>query len=129
MVTECGRQQSTVAVLCETFMWQIVKTSVIRLWVTEGPNAYDQIAFNAFNSFLVEVQTNAGYIMQCMHNNNLVIRIAGSSCSRNKQDYLDQPNRAPNLRQPRRPAQFLEADALIKEFKTRLPAVNIVILL
>ena len=33
--------------------------------------------------------------MQCMRNNNLVIRIAGSSCSRNKQDYLDQPDRAP----------------------------------
>ena len=66
MVTECGRQWSNVAVLCESFMWQIVKTSVIRLRTTEGPNAYDQIAFNAFNSFLVEVHTNAGYI-HAMH--------------------------------------------------------------
>ena len=66
MVTECGRQWSKVAVLCESFMLQIVKTSVIRLRTTEGPNAYDQIAFNAFNSFLVEVHTNAGYI-HAMH--------------------------------------------------------------
>ena len=66
MVTECGQQWSKVAVLCESFMLQIVKTSVIRLRTTEGPNAYDQIAFNAFNSFLVEVHTNAGYI-HAMH--------------------------------------------------------------
>ena len=66
MVTECGRQWSKVAVLCESFMWQIVKTSVIRLWTTEGPDAYDQIVFNAFNSFLVEVHTNTGYI-HAMH--------------------------------------------------------------
>ena len=30
--------------------------------VREGQNARDQIAFYAFHSFLVEVQTNAGYI-------------------------------------------------------------------
>ena len=30
--------------------------------VIEGLNARDQIAFYAFHSFLVEVQTNAGYI-------------------------------------------------------------------
>ena len=30
--------------------------------------------------FLVEVQTNAGYIMRRMRNNNLEIRIAGSTC-------------------------------------------------
>ena len=30
--------------------------------VIEGQNARDQIAFFAFHSFLVEVQTNAGYI-------------------------------------------------------------------
>ena len=30
--------------------------------VIEGQNARDQIAFYAFHSFLVEVQTNAGYI-------------------------------------------------------------------
>ena len=39
-----------------------VKTRVIRLHVIEGPNTRDQIAFCAFHSFLVEVQTNAGYI-------------------------------------------------------------------
>ena len=38
------------------------KTRVIRLRVIESPNALDQIAFCAFHSFLVEVQTNAGYI-------------------------------------------------------------------
>ena len=30
--------------------------------VIEGQNARDQIAFYAFHSLLVEVQTNAGYI-------------------------------------------------------------------
>ena len=30
--------------------------------VIEGQNARDQVAFFAFHSFLVEVQTNAGYI-------------------------------------------------------------------
>ena len=38
------------------------KTRVIRLRPTEGPNARGQIALCAFHSFLVEVQTNAGYI-------------------------------------------------------------------
>ena len=44
------------------------KTQVIRLRGVEGPNPLDQIAFCAFYSFLVEVQTNAGY-MRCMGNN------------------------------------------------------------
>ena len=35
---------------------------VIRLHVIEDPNARDQIVFNAFHSFLVEVQKNAGDI-------------------------------------------------------------------
>ena len=39
---------------------------VIRFRVIEGPNAHDQIAFCAFHSFLVEVQTNAGYV-HAMH--------------------------------------------------------------
>ena len=62
----CGRQRSKVktlcsnAVLCVSFTWQMVKTSVIRLQVIEGPNARD-LAFCVFHSFLVEVQTNAGY--------------------------------------------------------------------
>ena len=35
---------------------------MIRLLVIEGPNARDQSAFFAFHTFLVEVQTNVGYI-------------------------------------------------------------------
>ena len=38
------------------------KTRVIRLQGVEGRNVRDQTAFCAFHSFLVEVQTNAGYI-------------------------------------------------------------------
>ena len=34
--------------------------TVIRLRVIEGPNALDQIYFYVFQSFLMEVQTNAG---------------------------------------------------------------------
>ena len=49
------------ALLCVSFTWQMVKTRVIR-WVVEGPNARDQSAFCAFHTFLMEVQTNAGYI-------------------------------------------------------------------
>ena len=46
------------------------------------PYASDLIAFCKFHSFLVEVQTNAGCTrcMRCMYNNNLEIKIAGSSC-------------------------------------------------
>ena len=57
----------------------MVKTRVIRLRVIKGPNARDRIALCAFPSFLMEAQPNAGYI-QRMRNNNLEIRIAGSSC-------------------------------------------------
>ena len=39
-----------------------LKTRVIRLRVTEGPNAHDQSAFCTFHTFSVEVQMNAGYI-------------------------------------------------------------------
>ena len=53
---------------------------MIRLPGAEGRDVRDQIAFCAFHSFLVEVQTNAGYIMWRMRNNNLEIRIADSSC-------------------------------------------------
>ena len=52
----------TFDVLCVSFTLQMVKTRVIKLQGIEGPNARDQIAFYAFHSFLVEVQTNAGYI-------------------------------------------------------------------
>ena len=57
----------------------MVKTRVIILWEVEGRDAHEQIVFGAFHSVLVEVQTNAGN-MQRMRNNNLEIRIAGSSC-------------------------------------------------
>ena len=35
--------------------------ALCKFHVIEGQNARDQIAFFAFHSFLVEVQTNAGY--------------------------------------------------------------------
>ena len=38
------------------------QTHVIKLRVIEGPKVHDQIAFCAFHSFLVEVQTDAGYM-------------------------------------------------------------------
>ena len=39
----------------------MVKTRVIRLPVIAGPNARDQIAFCAFHTFLVKVQTKADW--------------------------------------------------------------------
>ena len=60
----------------------MVKTHVIRLRGVEGRNVPDQIAFScAFHSFLVEVQL-LSTCMRRMRNNNLEIRIAGSSCRR-----------------------------------------------
>ena len=56
-----------------------VKIRVIRLQVIEGRNTSGQIAFCVFQSFSVEVQTNAGY-MRRMRNYNLEIRITDSSC-------------------------------------------------
>ena len=53
----------SIAVLCVSFTWQIVKTHMIRLWKVADPNTRDQIAFCAFHSFLVEVQANAVYIL------------------------------------------------------------------
>ena len=57
----------------------MVKTSVFRfLRVIEGPNARDQIAFCAFPSLVVEVQTNAGYIhvTQCVIASRLGLRVS-----------------------------------------------------
>ena len=48
--------------------------------VIEGQNARDQVTFFAFHSFLVEVQTNAGYIWPSMRKSTLEIKIEGSSC-------------------------------------------------
>ena len=57
---------------------------------------HGQVAFCAFHSFLVEFQTNAGYIHATMCNNNLEIRIMGSSShlhslitAQNKTKYLN----------------------------------------
>ena len=51
------------SVLCTRFMWQMVKTCMIRLRVIEGPKVRDQSAFCSFHTLLVEIQTNAhGYI-------------------------------------------------------------------
>ena len=50
------------AVLCVSFVWQMIKTRVIRLPVIEGRNTLDRSAFCAFHTFLVEVRSNAGYI-------------------------------------------------------------------
>ena len=58
----------------------MVKMLMIRLRGVKGRDARDQIAFCTFHSFLVEVQTNAGYIHVTHLNNNLDIKIAGSSC-------------------------------------------------
>ena len=40
---------------------------VIRLMVTEGLNTLDQIVFNAFHTFLVEVHVKAGGYKGAMH--------------------------------------------------------------
>ena len=53
--------------------------SVIRLREIEGPKARDQIVFCAFHSFFKTKRMLAKYIRR-MRNNNLEIRIAGSSC-------------------------------------------------
>lgn len=45
----------------------------------EGSSAHDQIAFYAFHSFLVEVLMKLATYMQCMHNSNLEIKIAGDN--------------------------------------------------
>ena len=50
-----------------------------RWLVKEGLNARDQVAFCAFLSFFVEVQSNAGYIVPRLRYSNLEIRIAGPS--------------------------------------------------
>ena len=69
--------------LCASFTWQIIKTRVIGLRVIEGPNARYQIAFSACHSFLVEdwkFKRILATYMRHLRNNNLEIRIAGSSC-------------------------------------------------
>ena len=46
--------------LCDYFQ-------VIRLIVTEGLNTLDQIGFNAFHTFLMEVRVKAGGYKGAMH--------------------------------------------------------------
>ena len=83
---ECGRQWLKVKMLLlhwcafRKFYVQIFNTRLMRLWVIEGPNKHDQIVFCGFHSFLVEVQINDCYLHATQCNNNLEIRIAGSSC-------------------------------------------------
>ena len=60
--TNEGQNAFAPALALREFHGHMVKTRVIRLRVIEGPNAHDQSAFFAFHSFLVEVQTKAGYI-------------------------------------------------------------------
>ena len=51
--------------------------------IAQSSNAFGlQLVFCVFHSFLGEEQMNAGYSIHMgrMHNNNLEIRIAGSSC-------------------------------------------------
>ena len=60
--TKTWKINASIAVLCVSFTWQMMKTRVIRLRGIKGRNARDQIAFCALHSFLVEVQTNAGRI-------------------------------------------------------------------
>ena len=80
---DSGRRSNrfcSISVLRVGFMWQMIKTRVIRLRGAEGRNALVQIAFCVFHSFLVEVQTNVATYMRRMRNNNLKIEITGSSC-------------------------------------------------
>ena len=56
---ECGRRQSK----AKTLLLQCC--TLCKSHVIEGQNTCDQIAFCAFHTFLVQVQTNAGYIHTC----------------------------------------------------------------
>ena len=57
------------------------QTRVIRLQEVEGQITCDQICVMCIPFILVEAHSHAGYIhIRRMHNNNLQIRIGGSSC-------------------------------------------------
>ena len=49
----------SMAVLCLSFRWEMVKPRKIRLRLIESAKARDQSAFCAFHTFLVEVQTKS----------------------------------------------------------------------
>ena len=53
---------SNASALCKFYMTEGQKKGMIRIKMIEGSNACDQIAFHALRSFLVEVETNTGYI-------------------------------------------------------------------
>ena len=63
-------------------MWfaLVVKTRVVRLRVFKGPNVRDHIAFCAFHSFLEKSKRMLATYVRRMRNNNLEIRVSGSSC-------------------------------------------------
>ena len=83
-VTECGRQRLEVQTVllqhCALSKFHVSdglnKTRVIRLRGVEGRNARDQIAF--FRS--AKSKRMLATYMRRMRNDNLEIRIAGSSC-------------------------------------------------
>ena len=62
ILTEGQNALTPMPVLSASFTWQKAKTRMIRIKMIEGSNACDQIAFHALGSFLVEVETNTGYI-------------------------------------------------------------------
>ena len=80
----CARRRSKVKPLllhgCGLHKFHVtdVQNTPNLLQVIEGPNARDKIALSAFHLFLV-CDLQATY-MRRMRNNNLEIRIAGSSC-------------------------------------------------
>ena len=72
VIRKCGRQRSKVKM-------RLLYRCALRNF--HSPNAGDQIEFCAFHSFLVEVQTKLVTYMARKRNNNLEIRIGGSSSS------------------------------------------------
>ena len=58
----------------------MIKTRAINKSEGRSERAWSWIVFDAFHSFLVEVQTKLTTYVWSMHNDNLEIKIAGSSC-------------------------------------------------
>ena len=68
--------------------WKKVQTRVIKLRVKEGPNARDQTAFSASIHYKWQSKQMLATYMRRMRNNNLEIRITGSSCRSQLFTYL-----------------------------------------
>ena len=66
----------------------MVKPRVIKLRVKEGPNARDQTAFSASIHYKWQSKQMLATYMRRMRNNNLEIRITGSSCRSQLFTYL-----------------------------------------